>query len=297
VVTSKGRIRKRLRNEYLMEREIAGESDVPTDDLDVLHRTFNFVSRCPNVRICLQPGAAHHPCHEIVNSQEQEFGVTSYDNFQVPEPWTGEIDRAPILFILSNPSIGKDNEAFGSSSDEEIWDSHYYVFGGGKKQYTKDGKYTTGPTGERNLVPTWAGVRKRAEELIPDREVTPGIDYALTEIVHCKSKSEKTGVTRALPTCTKLHFESIMNVAAARVIVALGKAREHVRSLYKISDSPGIAAEITIGGRPRLVAFLGHPTGPEKRKFSWVYPTDLPRLRKEVALACLSPGSSPVDVF
>jgi hypothetical protein len=38
-------------------------------------------------------------------------------------------------------------------------------------------------------------VRQRAIELL-QRDVRPGVDYALTEIVHCKSKSEN-GVAEA----------------------------------------------------------------------------------------------------
>ena len=38
------------------------------------------------------------PCREIVSVQT---GVV----FQLPEPWSGQIDIAPLLFISSNPSL------------------------------------------------------------------------------------------------------------------------------------------------------------------------------------------------
>lgn len=254
-----------------------------------LQQTFRRIARCPNVRLCLETDASSHPCSEIVHFQVAKFGVTSYEDFQLPEPWTGEIDRAPILFIGSNPSIGFDKHSLGSSTDHEVWDSHHHVFGGGLKDYTIEGKYTTNPDGERNLphVATWAGVRKRAEELIPDRPVVPGIDYALTEVVHCKSLHE-IGVNRALKTCTDLHFDSVMHVAVAPVLVALGKARDRIRQMYDIPNTPGIV-EMEIGGRPRLIAFLGHPTGPEVRTFGAVYPTELRRLREAISSAKSAP--------
>lgn len=255
-----------------------------------IKEAFRSVARCPNVRICLENAPASHPCSQIVTYQKDGYGVDSYDQFQLPEPWTGEIDVAPILFVGSNPSIGEDNHATGASSDDEIWDSHHHVFGGGSKRYTFDGKYTTKPDGTKNLphVATWAGVRKRAEELIPDRAVVPGIDYALTEVVHCKSRSE-IGVASALETCVALHFNSVMGVAAASVIVALGKAREMMRRLYHIPTSTRIA-ELEVGGKSRIVVFLGHPTGPETRTFQAVYPAELPRLREAVARAQSRPA-------
>ena len=249
-----------------------------------LQQTFRRIARCPNVRLCLEDGAAvNHPCSEIGHYQAANFGATTYDNFQLPEPWTGEIDRAPVLFIGSNPSINFDKHSLGSSSDDEVFDSHHHIFGGGHETYTVDGKYTINPDGERNRRPvaTWAGVRKRAEELIPDRPVVPGIDYALTEIVHCKSQNE-VGVNKALKTCTELHFDAVMYVAVASVIVALGKARDRIRQMYNLPNAPGIV-EMKIGGRPRLIAFLGHPTGSEIRTFGAVYPTELRRLREAVS--------------
>ena len=241
------------------------------------------MARCPNVQLCLEPGASSHPCFEIVQYQKTNFGATSYDDFQLPEPWTGEIDRAAILFIGSNPSIGDDTHSLGSSSDEEVWDSHHFVFGGGSKTYTIDGKYTTRPNGQRigRAVSTWAGVRKRAEELIIDRPVIPGADYALTEVVHCKSRNE-VGVKLALDTCTDMHFDSIMRIAPAKLLVPLGKARQRMRDMYRIPNEPGII-EMEIGGRMRLIAPLGHPTGPEIRTFGAVYPNDLIRLREAVS--------------
>jgi hypothetical protein len=48
-------------------------------------------------------------------------------------PWIGEITVAPILFLSSNPSIGDDRHALGSSTDEALRDSHHHAFGGGTR--------------------------------------------------------------------------------------------------------------------------------------------------------------------
>jgi hypothetical protein len=130
-------------------------------------------------------------------------------------------------------------------------------------------------------VATWSGIKKRAEELIPHRPVVPGIDYALTEVVHCKSRKE-TGVSSALATCVDLHFDKVMRISAASVVVALGKARKIMRDTFGIPSSESLV-EREIAGRMRLIAFLGHPTGPEVRTFAAVYPNELARIRETVS--------------
>jgi hypothetical protein len=61
------------------------------------------IARCPVVEYCLEQPHRSHPCAEIVRSQ----GATELTDFQVPEPWSGPISTAPILFVSSNPSISK----------------------------------------------------------------------------------------------------------------------------------------------------------------------------------------------
>lgn len=107
---------------------------------------FVSVSRCPNVRLCIET-TTPHPCREIVEYQQRERGSTRYDSFQLPEPWVGQIDRAPILFVSSNPSIGDDDHANGSTPDELIWQSHHFAHGGGDRKYILDGIRTITPDG------------------------------------------------------------------------------------------------------------------------------------------------------
>ena len=58
-----------------------------------IREVFTSISRCPNVRRCLETDAPHD-CRAIVDSQRRKHGVTSYVDFQLPEPWVGEIDVA-----------------------------------------------------------------------------------------------------------------------------------------------------------------------------------------------------------
>jgi hypothetical protein len=250
---------------------------------DEVGQAFFSVLRCPNVRQCIETPRREHPCQEIVNYQLSLTGAQTYDEFQLPEPWCGQIDIAPILFISSNPSIGDDQRALGNCLDEDAFDSHHYVFGGGNRTYTADGVYTLDTAGLRSRRPVtyWSRARDRAQELIPDREVVWGSDYALTEIVRCKSKHEE-GVLAALEECTARHFDRTMSVAAARVILAIGKARNLVRTRFAIPDDEMLAERI-IAGRSRLIAFLPHPSGwePGPRSLSGLYTNDqLERMRE-----------------
>lgn len=60
-------------------------------------------SRIVPVVLACRAGATH-PCSDIVGVQEH----TSRERHQVPDPWSGAIEQAPILFVSSNPSISTD---------------------------------------------------------------------------------------------------------------------------------------------------------------------------------------------
>jgi len=210
-------------------------------------------------------------------------GVLSYDNFQVPEPWVGELDVAPILFVSSNPSIGEDRHAVGASSDEVLWESHHFAFGGGNSPYILDGIYTTTTSGDKlKKVAYWVAVRARARELIAD--ANPGRDYALTEVVHCKSTNE-IGVASAAAECSKMHLDRVLAISPARVLIVLGRA---ARERLQGSDSSRLPTieERDIGRRRRLIVYLPHPSswaaGP--RTIAGLFPAQIDRLRREANL-------------
>jgi len=224
-------------------------------EIEAVRRTFESIARCPNIQACY---AGHGlPCRTIVQYQIQEHGAGTYSHFQVPEPWVGRIDVASVLFVSSNPSIGKDEHACGATSNQEIWDSHHFAFGGdGHRAYIKDGIYTTDASGQTiKAVRYWSWARRRAMELLPSP--IPGTGYAMTEVVHCKSTDE-IGVAEAAQTCIERHFENVMSVAAARVVVAVGAFAQ--RKIFG-GQAPNQPVEMTLGGRSRLVVGLSHPSG------------------------------------
>ena len=80
-----------------------------------------------------------------------------------------------------------------------------------------------------------------------------GRDYAMTEIVHCKSRNE-FGVVAALQESTSLHFDRTMGVAAASVIIAVGKGRAFIRNRYTVPDTDMLAKRL-IAGKERILFF------------------------------------------
>jgi uracil-DNA glycosylase len=222
------------------------------------------IIRCEHIRDCLIRANIKNPCYDLVNSQ----GIRSYDNFQVPEPWSGDLEHAKILFISSNPSISKRDKGspfeqypVASWDDKRISDFFTNRFKD-DKGYAKNGIYYRQNDGNFNSISVryWASVKKIAEGLLL-RKAIPGVDYALTEVVHCKSKGEKW-VAEAAEQCTRLYLGKIVNKTNAQVIVVLGnKARDAIRSEYSEYDIPEGAKiyQVSLFNRTVHLLFMPHP--------------------------------------
>lgn len=214
------------------------------------------IVRCRNIIRCFENRPDIPPCAEIVRSQ----GVGRLRDLQVPEPWSGSLEHAPILFLISSPSINPAEEyPRWSCSNEEMEDYFAHRFGGGRREWIKDGTRTLCTNGEfAQAPPFWAAVRQRAMELL-QRNVTPGIDYALTEVVHCKSAHE-SGVDQALKECAHLYLSRILERSGAKIIVVLGsKAKQAIVGQLGIPGHISVFGPYTIYGRERVVVLLPHP--------------------------------------
>ena len=205
-----------------------------------------------------------HPCHKIVNCQKD------LNEFQLPEPWTGDISSAPILFISSNPSINEE-EAYPTVSWNEDEVSDFFENRFEENAYwTRDARYVLLKNRKEynhDWVRFWASVRKRSEELL-GRSATPGRDYAMTEVVHCKSR-EEAGVTESISICSKKWMEPIMSHSNAKIVVLLGnRARDVCCNLWGIDPSLSVHFDVNCGKRPTAVVILPHPNAFKKKKVS-----------------------------
>lgn len=230
--------------------------------MDWLHE----IAHCSNIQHCYDTRQGSHPCSKIISLQRSY--PHNLDWHQVPEPWSGDIEHAPILFLSSSPSL--DERAvfpLWSWSDEWIADYFTHRYKGGRKQWIENGTHYLQQNGShaRTSVKFWSSVRTRAKELL-GKDVDDGVDYALTEVVHCKSKGE-VGVQEALQTCAKLYLQPVVALSGAKVIVVLGKqAEKAVRDAFRIPDG-SMVGPLPIGTRQRYIVFLPHPNAHMARSF------------------------------
>ena len=240
------------------------------------------IARCSN----LEPASSNpcHSCSEVVGYQSGK----SDDQYQVPEPWSGNIKTAPILFISSNPGI-KDVEYFprkswSDANVAEFFEQRFDREAGFTHQsdrramYTMD--YLDGKVVQaKRWVSFWGAVRNHSDTLL-QRESKPEADYVLTEMVHCKSNNE-AGVHRALEECSNKWMPAIVDLSEASIIVIIGTLAQRAASdLWKVDSGVPVLFNVSIGGRNRAVVNLPHPSNfGESRIENCVEETDLERLR------------------
>jgi len=68
--------------------------------MDLLHE----ITRCPNIQQWFASPQSSNPCAKIISVQHSR----SLNDHQVPEPWSGDLEHAPILFLSSNPSFDEE---------------------------------------------------------------------------------------------------------------------------------------------------------------------------------------------
>lgn len=246
----------------------------------------------------------NHPCHEIVAVQN----IMVRDNEELrqrPEPWIGNLATAKVLFISSNPSISDDPDfstredfpTFAKSIEEsadffinrfspEVQPPHATFNTVSKVDFLyrcNDGAYR-GQGGKSKPVVTWHSIHQRAKEILGEN-CHPDVDYALTEVVKCKSKAE-VGVKKASLKCVDAWMAEVFMVSTASIVVVVGR---HSRDnfAHKIegitsdfgTDSKTYAElgpylrsrrDIKIShfaGKPRIYVYNWHPTSyiPEKK--------------------------------
>lgn len=244
------------------------------------------ICSCPNVKAARASDG--HPCAEVVRSQE----VATLNSFQAPAPWVGQIHRAPILFIGSNPSIShtEHHPTWRKSGDFKI-DYFERHFGGGGQAWTQDGVRTLQTDGTySNVVRFYSGARQHAAELL-EREPEPGVDYAVTWVVRCKSTGE-IGVGRTARECSTRYLRRTIQASSARLIVVLGKhARDGIADLFGIlTGDAHVAGPVKVGRRERWFVSLPHPSARQRRDFrSRCSPEELEHLRGLVKSARRAP--------
>lgn len=188
------------------------------------------IARCKDFCSLIKQCQVHN-CSTIVGLQKDK-GV----DFQQPEPWSGDIVNAPLLFISSNPSYSE-IELYPTQNwpDEMIADFFINRFKDRCKKYSwVFGNKTLLINSQRsNFIRYWSSIHNRAIELFGRDDIKQGIDYCITEIVHCKSQKE-SGVKKALPACASNYLEKKLVISGAQIIVVIGSiARDYFKNHKK----------------------------------------------------------------
>jgi hypothetical protein len=180
------------------------------------------IAKCKNFCKLIGTTPVNHPCSEIIDFQKTK-GIVNKNDYQLPEPWSGDIN-APILFLSSNPSFSA-KELYPTLSWSEPMIADFFINRfknrGAKYSWVFENKVLNKNGSRGRKVQYWTRINNRAEEIMK-RTAVIGKDYCLTEIVHCKSNKEKYGVKNALPECTLMFLNDLINLRRAKIIVAVG---------------------------------------------------------------------------
>lgn len=184
-------------------------------------------------------------CNALYKSQQ----CASIADFQIPEPWNGDIENAPILFVelnpgfldvelypkLGNPYWLQANGGFDEAKVEDFFEHRFnscyeYV------QYPNKTKIISGQ--HKLLRHTFWGYVKSIADKILNRDSNPGVDFAITEIVHCKSRNTSCIHSKCYDVCFDQHFNNILSLAQhLQFMVVLGSAtRKRISKHFGISS-------------------------------------------------------------
>lgn len=207
------------------------------------------ISSCGEVSNALKD--KNHPCHDVVKWQADQWEPPilqiSNSKMQRPEAWTGDIVNAPILFLSSNPSFDADenypNWKLDEWSIEKIEEFSITRFTSEIKRGfgASDGlsghqiDRTIGKNGELLHKVTYWNWARNLVAFIHGKEtweISAHSDYAMTEIVHCKSIKE-IGVKKARLKCKDRYLEKILELSKAQLIFISGQhACADIKAIY-----------------------------------------------------------------
>jgi hypothetical protein len=229
-------------------------------------RLLNDITHCDNIARFVAAPAEANPCAKIVALQQRDVADYRIGLHRVPEPWSGHLSEAPILFLAANPSAD-----LGFAADFPYWSSPEGVlvdiFERAFETSISDDIYPVSQDGSRSArwVRNWAFIRGRARELIPGAK--GGKDYVVSDIVHCKSRSREGVTDQCALACGQKWLRKVVTLSGASVIIGLGIAARSV--LPKIFSEANLQAPLTgpvpLAGRARYVAFLPHSNAHQRR--------------------------------
>lgn len=223
------------------------------------------ITNCPNIKAIYK--GEDNCCSKIVRLQKDN-GV-NFEAFKGPEPWNGKLNKAKILIISSNPGIA-DNELIPTRDwcRKKKIDFYQNRFSS-KENWVNELRAKLINGFYSNKISNWTQTKKRMDYLFGNGTKI-GEDYALLELVHCKSKKEY-GVQSSIEECTKRFFDKIIKITPAKVLIIIGDhAINYICNRYHIDeDFNGYGlyqTALSIEKIYRLLIFLPHTNYYGRRK-------------------------------
>ena len=190
-----------------------------------------------------QPGT----CAKVLTSQS----AVSKGDFHIPEPWNGDICSAKVLFVSLNPGFSRgelfprfgylywrSGPIFNNSKVEAFFEGRFdlnqpYVTykNGGHAFKIRMENYSL-----KSVRGFWTYVFNMARVLIPNAD--PLRDFAITELVHCKSSKVSFIDPPCYELCMGRYLNKIFSIASnvQYVIFIGGSVRNHVCDYYSFSS-------------------------------------------------------------
>lgn len=193
-------------------------------------------------------------CESIINYQKDYF--ENQDDYQIPEPWNGNIEEAEIMFITLNPSFKKDesrNDSLLKFPQRKELDKEDYIcdFFTNRFKEIADGKERK----ERKNFSwhderCWYSLNKWTSWILGcDGEehrnhVYLGERAVISDLVHCKSR-KSAGVIKSRKICVKWLNEIVKLFASSngKYLILVGKDffdNDNYDIVYKIAKQHDI---------------------------------------------------------
>lgn len=216
--------------------------------------------------------AEFSPCSKVIDSQQAK----NPGGFHIPEPWNGDISTSRILFLSINPGITP-RELYPRSGNDYWMDGRGWntdrveqFFEGRFDRTLPYVKYRDGGHAfkikmesddpDKGVVGFWPYVFKMANTLIPGAD--PLKDFALTELVHCKSEDSSYVNNTCYKQCMDKYLQDIFSLAEkAEYVVFIGRpVRENIIGHYGFHSPVKQRWYRTrrLNGRELLVTFVDH---------------------------------------
>jgi len=231
-----------------------------------IKKLLEEISHCKIAKAYFLNNERGVPCKIIIEFQ----GASEIKDFSVPEPWSGDVLKAKILFVSLNPGIGE-----GEIAPKWDWDlseidslfTNKFING------IVSGKYGLYAKGVERSISSWNQIRNttltlfKLEHTLDNCEKVVRENYfALTDIVHCKSR-ESIGISETVKNECSKYLRKILSLSVAKIIICLGvKVKEYFMEQYEIEESKRTEIE----GKERWVIFAPHTNARGARKIEKV---------------------------